>query len=210
VLKGRSVPGGPVSFAQVFTGIVEEKGQLLARRGDRFRFAAQRVLEGAGIGDSIAVNGCCLTVVEQGVEAQGATWWEADVSAETLTRTNLGDLEPGRPVNLERPMQLGDRLGGHLVLGHVDAVGEVVNPVPDLVIRIPKPLMRYLVEKGSVAVDGVSLTAFDLTEQTFSVAIIPHTAEATNLGTKAPGDRVNIEVDMVAKHIERLAEPHFR
>lgn len=183
----------------MFTGIVEEKGHVEARSGSRLRVRARTVLDGSDLGASIAVNGCCLTLV-----ASGPDWWEADVSDETYSRTNLGSLSTGDPVNLERPMALGDRLGGHLVLGHVDAVGTVVSPVPNLVVRIPRHLMRYLVEKGSVTVDGVSLTAFNLTSDTFEVAIIPHTAEVTTLGVRRPGDAVNIEMDMLAKHVERL------
>lgn len=183
----------------MFTGIVEETGHVRARDGSRVRIAASTVLEGSGLGASIAVNGCCLTLV-----ASGPDWWEADVSDETYSRTNLGMLTPGDPVNLERPMALGERLGGHIVLGHVDAVGTVVSPVPNLIVRIPSGLMRYLVEKGSVTVDGVSLTAFNLTADTFEVAIIPHTADVTTLGVRRPGDLVNIEMDMLAKHVERL------
>lgn len=188
----------------MFTGIVEELGRFEGRTGDRLRFAATTVLEGAGLGDSIAVNGCCLTLVED-----GEGWWEADVSDETLARTNLGSLRPGDPVNLERPVRLEDRLGGHIVLGHVDGVGEVVAPAPDLVVRIPAHLMRYLVEKGSVAVDGISLTAFALTDDSFTVAVIPHTAAVTTLGSRAPGSPVNIEVDVLAKHVERLLGAHL-
>lgn len=183
----------------MFTGIVEEKGRVEARDGAKLRIAAHTVLEGSDLGASIAVNGCCLTLV-----ASGSDWWEADVSDETYSRTNLGSLAAGDPVNLERPMALGERLGGHIVLGHVDAVGTVVSPVPKLVVRIPRDLMRYLVEKGSVTVDGVSLTAFNLTDDTFEVAIIPHTADVTTLGVRKPGDAVNIEMDMLAKHVERL------
>jgi riboflavin synthase len=128
-----------------------------------------------------------------------------DVSDETFSRTNLGALAVGDVVNLERPMVLGDRLGGHLVLGHVDAVGEVVSPVPNLVVRIPRDLMHLIVEKGSVTVDGISLTAFDLKTDTFSVAVIPHTTEVTTLGVRKVGDKVNIEMDMMAKHIARMS-----
>jgi riboflavin synthase len=193
-----------VASTVVFTGIVEELGRFEGRTGDRLRFAATTVLEGAHLGDSIAVNGCCLTLV-----ADGEGWWEADVSNETLARTNLGSLRPGDPVNLERPVRLEDRLGGHIVLGHVDGVGEVVAGAPDLVVRVPGHLMRYLVEKGSVAVDGISLTAFGLTEDSFTVAVIPHTSAVTTLGTRTPGSPVNIEVDVLAKHVERLLEAHL-
>jgi riboflavin synthase len=183
----------------MFTGIVEELGRFQRRDGDRYRFAATTVLDGAGLGDSIAVNGTCLTLVEQ-----GAGWWVADVSDETARRTNLGALTPGDPVNLERPVRMADRLGGHVVLGHVDTVGEVVAPAPDLRVRVPADLMRYCVEKGSIAVDGISLTIFDLDDDSFSVAVIPHTAAVTTLGSKGPGAVVNIEVDVMAKHVEKL------
>jgi len=199
----------------MFTGIVEELGTVISSRpaqsawgpGVRLRIQASTVLEGSDLGASIAVNGCCLTLVESG--GSGPTsWWETDVSTETLERTTIGSLLPGDRVNLERPMALGDRLGGHMVLGHVDAVGEVVSSAPDLVVRVPHNLMRYLVEKGSVTVDGISLTAFDITEDTFRVAVIPHTADVTTLGHRPPGSRVNLEMDVLAKHIERLVEPY--
>ncbi len=183
----------------MFTGIVEELGTVERREGAKLRIRAGRVLEGVGLGDSTAVNGCCLTVV-----AWGDGWWEADVSDETYRRTNLGDLEPGDPVNLERPVRLEDRLGGHLVQGHVDAVGEIVEPAPDLRVRMPGELVRYLVEKGSITVDGVSLTVVEVLADGFTVAVIPHTAEVTTLGRKGPGDRVNLEVDVIAKYTERL------
>ena len=190
----------------MFTGIVEELGKVSSREGSRLRIEARTVLEGSGLGASIAVNGCCLTVVA----TDSASWWEADVSEETYSRTNLGRISPGDPVNLERPMALGERLGGHIVLGHVDAVGTVVESAPNLVVRIPRDLMHRIVEKGSVTVDGISLTAFDLTSDTFRVAVIPHTQAVTTLGVRRPGDEVNIEMDVLAKHVERLIEPHKR
>ncbi len=183
----------------MFTGLVEEMGVVEHRREARLRFAATAVLDRAAIGNSIAVDGCCLTVV-----AMGDGWWEADLSDETLARTTLGALAPGDPVNLERPLCLADRLGGHLVQGHVDAVGEVLVSAPDLVVRLPGDLARYVVEKGSIAVDGVSLTVVDVTDDAFTVAVVAHTAIATTLGTKAPGAGVNLEVDLVAKYVERL------
>jgi riboflavin synthase len=130
----------------------------------------------------------------------------ADVSEETYSRTNLGNLQPGDPVNLERPMVANGRFGGHIVLGHVDAVGEIVSPAPQLVVRVPQDLMRYIVEKGSCTVDGISLTVFNLTEDTFEVAVIPHTADVTTLGHRKPGHTVNIEIDVLAQHVERLLE----
>lgn len=183
----------------MFTGIVEELGTVISREGPRLRLGACLVLTDAKQGDSIAVNGCCLTVVDQ-----GDGWWEADVTDESYLRTNLGDLAPGSPVNLERPVRLEDRLGGHLVQGHVDAVGEIVRPVPDLQVRMPVELTRYVVEKGSITVDGISLTVVDARDDGFTVAVIPHTAEVTTLGHKGPGDRVNLEVDVMAKYVERL------
>ncbi len=190
----------------MFTGIVEELGKVGSRNGSRLRINSTTVLEGSDLGASIAVNGCCLTIVA----TDGSTFWDADVSDETYSRTNLGSLQAGDVVNLERPMALGERLGGHMVLGHVDAVGHVVSPAPDLVIRIPRDLMHLIVEKGSVTVDGISLTAFDLTADTFRVAVIPHTTAVTTLGVRKPGDAVNIEMDVLAKHVQRLVEPHTK
>ena len=186
----------------VFTGIVEELGKVAELSGSRLRISAHTVLDGSKIGSSIAVNGCCLTVVSLDQQS-----WSTDLSDETFSRTNLGAMKVGDVVNLERPMALGDRLGGHLVLGHVDAVGEVVEPAPNLVVRIPRDLMHLIVEKGSVTVDGISLTAFNLTRDTFCVAVIPHTAQVTTLSVRKIGDKVNIEMDMLAKHIERMNPP---
>ena len=187
----------------MFTGLIEELGSFVDNDGDRYRIAAQPVTQETKIDDSISVNGCCLTVVDL-----GDGWWEADVVSETLSRTSLGRLEPGDPVNLERAVRSSDRLGGHMVQGHVDGVGTVLEPGPDLRIEIPENLERYFVEKGSVTVDGVSLTCFNITAQAFSVALIPHTLEVTTLGTYVEGDIVNIEVDVIAKYVERLLAPH--
>lgn len=187
----------------MFTGIVEELGTIQAVEaqgsGARVRIGATEVLAGAGRGDSTAVDGCCLTLV-----AIGDGWFEADVSDETLRRTTLGRRAVGDRVNLERPVAVGDRLGGHIVQGHVDAVGEVVAPAPDLAVRMPADLRRYVIEKGSITVDGVSLTVVEPTADGFTVAVIPHTAEVTTLGARHPGDRVNLEVDLIAKYTERL------
>lgn len=183
----------------MFTGIVEELGSIASREGSKLRINASKVLEGAQIGDSTAVNGCCLTIV-----AFGDDWWEADVSEETFKRTGLGELAVGDPVNLERPVRLEDRLGGHLVQGHVDAVGEIVEPAPDLRVRMDPDLCRYVVEKGSITVDGVSLTVVDALDDGFTVALIPHTADVTTLGHKGPGATVNLEVDVMAKYTEKL------
>jgi riboflavin synthase len=194
----------------MFTGIVEELGRVrtLERNegGARIQIGATTVLGDAVIGASIAVNGCCLTVVEL-----GDGWWAADAVTETLDRTNLGTLRAHDPVNLERPLRMADRLGGHLVQGHVDTVGELVEraPVPDGSTRMRfqisrAPLMRYIVEKGSITVDGISLTVATLHADGFDVAVIPHTLTATNLGAKRVGDPVNLEVDVLAKYVERL------
>ena len=190
----------------MFTGIVEEMGALSAREdsasapgGARLVFSAALVVDGTSIGDSISVNGCCLTVVDT-----GPGWWAADAVAETLARTNLGLLAPGDPVNLERAVTLGTRLGGHLVQGHVDGTGRVRSPAPDLEIDAPEQVRRYLVEKGSVTVDGVSLTVVAVTAAGFTVAVIPHTMSVTTLGRRRAGDAVNLEADVMAKYAEQL------
>ena len=187
----------------VFTGIVEELGWVRAieqtQSTTRVVVEARVVTQGAKVGDSIAVNGCCLTVVEL-----GPGWWAADAVPETLARTNLGRLEPGDRVNLERPVALGGRLGGHLVQGHVDGVGEVLNAAPELSVGAGPQVMRYLVPKGSVTVDGVSLTVVSVGSDRFTVAVIPHTRDVTTLGLRAPGETVNLEVDVIAKYTERL------
>jgi riboflavin synthase len=190
----------------MFTGIVEEMGavretgaSLSAPGGARLVIDANVVTEGTSIGDSISVNGCCLTVVDI-----GPGWWAADAVAETLARTNLGSLSVGDPVNLERAVSLNTRLGGHLVQGHVDGVGQVVSPAPSLVVTAPAAVRRYLVEKGSVTVDGISLTVVGVTDTAFSVAVIPHTMAVTTLGRRHPGDPVNLEVDVMAKYAEQL------
>lgn len=187
----------------MFTGIVEELGAVVSINPPRVRIAAVKVLDEVSLGDSTSVNGCCLTVV-----AVGDGWWEADITDETMARTNLGTLAAGDPVNLERPVRLADRLGGHLVQGHVDGVGEIVVAAPDLRLRIPVDLLRYLVEKGSVTVDGISLTVVEVLDDGCTVAVIPHTTAVTTLGRKGPGDLVNLEVDIVAKYVERLLEGH--
>jgi len=189
----------------VFTGIVEELGRLEQRDGGRFRFACSPgFLADAAPGDSIAANGACLTVV-----ALHPAAYEADVVEETLARTNLGRLQPGDPVNLERPVRLQDRLGGHLVQGHVDGVGTVVHAAPDLEVSLDPGLTRYVVEKGSITVDGCSLTVVEVGDDRFRAAVIPHTAALTTLGRARPGDPVNLEVDIMAKHAEKLLAAHL-
>jgi riboflavin synthase len=193
----------------MFTGIVEELGRVRAvtpaHSGARVEIEAHKVLDDVEVGDSLAVNGCCLTVAER-----GSNWWAADAVAETLVRTAMGSLQVGDPVNLERPVRLLDRLGGHLVQGHVDAVGRVRRrrELPDgsaeVVVDAPPVVRDYLVEKGSVAVDGVSLTVVAVDDDGFSIAVIPHTLAVTTLGARGVGDSLNLEVDLVAKYVERL------
>ncbi|MEU2791311.1 riboflavin synthase [Streptomyces sp. NPDC007100] len=192
----------------MFTGIVEELGEVAAveNLGDSSRFTLRGplVTEDAKHGDSIAVNGVCLTVVD----TRDGTF-TADVMAETLHRSSLGALAAGSRVNLERPMALGGRLGGHLVQGHVDGTGTIVARTPgehwEIVgISLPAGLARYVVEKGSITVDGVSLTVVEAADDHFTVSLIPTTLALTTLGTKQPGDPVNLEVDVLAKYVERL------
>ncbi|MFE2376183.1 riboflavin synthase [Streptomyces sp. NPDC059398] len=192
----------------MFTGIVEELGEVTAveNLGDasRFRLRGPVVTEDAKHGDSIAVNGVCLTVVES-----GGGEFTADVMAETLNRSSLGALATGSRVNLERPMALGGRLGGHLVQGHVDGTGTVVERTPSehweiVKVSLPADLSRYVVEKGSITVDGVSLTVVDAGPDYFTISLIPTTLALTTLGIKQPGDQVNLEVDVLAKYVERL------
>lgn len=195
----------------MFTGIVEELGEIVSITGNedgvRLKVRAGAVLEGAKIGESIAVSGVCLTIVDLDDES-----FASDVVAETLRRTTLGGLKPGDPVGLERPLRLDQRLGGHIVQGHVDGVGTItaIRPEGDgiwMEITPPPALMRYVVEKGSVAVDGVSLTVAAITDAPgIAVALIPHTLAITTLGRWGVGDRVNIEVDILAKHVEKLLE----
>lgn len=192
----------------MFTGIVEEVGTvraLEARGAARVLVAACDVVRAdARVSDSIAVNGVCLTVVEIGEDALGF-----DVIPETLSKTGLGGLSPGDPVNLERALRVGDRLGGHFVQGHVDGVGRVSDVAMDgewytITVAAPEIVRRYLVPHGSVTVDGVSLTVANITRDGFSVALIPHTLEHTSLGTKKTGDSVNLEADMLGKYVETL------
>ncbi|MER5735817.1 MULTISPECIES: riboflavin synthase [unclassified Streptomyces] len=196
----------------MFTGIVEELGEVVAVEqlpdASRFRLRGPLVTEGARHGDSIAVNGVCLTVVET---ADGE--FTADVMAETLKRSSLGALEPGSRVNLERPMAVGGRLGGHIVQGHVDGTGTILERTPsehwELVrVGLPAPLARYVVEKGSVTVDGVSLTVVEVGDDWFTISLIPTTLALTTLGHKGPGAPVNLEVDVIAKYVERLLGPN--
>ncbi|MGW0749390.1 riboflavin synthase [Streptomyces sp. NPDC002587] len=192
----------------MFTGIVEELGEVAAveqlAEASRFRLRGPLVTEGAKHGDSIAVNGVCLTVVET---ADGE--FTADVMQETLNRSSLGALTRGSRVNLERPMALGGRLGGHLVQGHVDGTGTILSRTPSehweiVKIALPENLARYVVEKGSITVDGVSLTVVEAAADWFTISLIPTTLALTTLGLKQSGEAVNLEVDVLAKYVERL------
>jgi riboflavin synthase len=196
----------------MFTGIIEETGKIRATTpqvtGIRLQVKANSILEGTKIGDSISVNGCCLTVVRLDDDS---LWF--DVVEETVRKTNLADLKVGASVNLERALTMRDRLGGHLVQGHVDGIGRLAsnNPRPDgsclITIEAPEALLRYMIQKGSVTVEGVSLTIAELTDDSFSFAMIPHTSTLTTLGTKNLNDPMNIEVDMMAKYAERFLAP---
>ena len=196
----------------MFTGIVQELGEVAAikRHGDAARLTIRGSTQDVELGESIAVNGVCLTVAEIG----GGTF-TADVMGETLSRSGLGQLTDGAPVNLERSVRLADRLGGHLVQGHVDATATIISRKPagswdQVRISLPHSISRYVVEKGSIAVDGVSLTVAALSppgskaDGWFEVSLIPETIKRTTLGTRKPGEVVNLEVDVIAKHVERL------
>jgi riboflavin synthase len=191
----------------MFTGIVEELGTVREVADHRLTVGCRTVLVDADIGSSIAVNGVCLTVVERAGSSLAF-----DVTDETLGRSSLGGLRPGDGVNLERAVSLAARLGGHLVQGHVDGVGRIASAEPDgsdgLVLRIelPPSLRRYVVEKGSLAVDGVSLTVAAVHDDGVSIAVIPHTRDATTLGSVRVGDPVNVETDLLARYVERLME----
>jgi riboflavin synthase len=192
----------------VFTGIIEEVGEVTGvernPRSARLRVRGPLVTQDVRHGDSLALNGVCLTVT-----AAAGGEFSADVMSETLDRSSLGQLAPGDPVNLERAVPLGGRLGGHLVQGHVDGVARVVSRTPGedwetVVFTLPGDLARYVVEKGSIAVDGVSLTVAGVTAGTFSVGLIPTTLASTTLGRRRPGDLVNLETDVLGKYVERL------
>jgi len=194
----------------MFTGIIQALGTMsrLVRQGDEglLSITTDLPLEDVLIGDSIAVNGVCLTVT-----AKGSQTFTADVSAETLARTNLGNLHPGVSVNLEKSLRLQDFLGGHLVLGHVDGLGRISEKTVRtksllFVFEVPDGLSKYIVEKGSVAVDGISLTVNRCVRNQFHVNMIPHTAQKTTLGSKRVSDPVNIETDIIGKYVERLMQ----
>jgi riboflavin synthase len=195
----------------MFTGIVEERGTVRSLDRGRLTIACRSVTADSAIGASVAVNGTCLTVVERDDDHL-----VFDLSPETLAKTNLGALEPGRPVNLERPVTLAARLGGHLVQGHVDGVGSVVSVEPDgqdgalVRIELADELLDGVVEKGSITIDGVSLTVASLHDDGVTIALIPHTLAVTTLGSASVGDVVNVEVDLIARYVQRLIERAHR
>lgn len=195
----------------MFTGIVEEVGRIRSlRRGARsavLSVEARKVRQGLALGDSVAVNGVCLTATS--VDGGGFT---ADVMHETLRRSSLGALAPGSPVNLERAMAVGGRFGGHIVSGHIDGTGTILRTRRDdnamwYTISAAPGLLHYMVEKGSIAIDGISLTVASVEPDRFSVSVIPHTAAVTVLGEKRPGDIVNLETDLIGKYVEKLLRP---
>jgi len=191
----------------VFTGIVEERGRVAVAGNGHLVVEARTVVHDSDVGASVSVNGVCLTVVER-TDAS----LRFDLSEQTLERTCLRDIRPGDPVNLERPVTLVTRLGGHLVQGHVDGVGEVTRVDVDATggarvsLKVPAELSRYLVERGSIAIDGVSLTIAAVGGEEITVALIPHTLAVTTLGFAAPGRQVNVEADVIARYVERSME----
>jgi len=197
----------------MFTGIIREVGALLSRReaGDTYlRIACQRAPETIEIGASIACNGICLTVMESGTD-DDQHWFEGAASTETKDKTTLGAWQPGQRINLEPALRLGDELGGHIVSGHIDGVGEIaaIRPEGDshrLTLRAPEALARFIASKGSICVDGISLTVNEVEGATFGVNIIPHTWSVTSLAGAEPGGQVNLEIDLLARYVARLNE----
>jgi riboflavin synthase len=200
----------------MFTGIITDVGSLLAvtpqgNTGDRrLRIGTAFDMDAVAIGASIACSGCCLTVTAKGRDG-ARSWFDADVSGETIAKTTLGDWQVGRRINLERSLKFGDELGGHLVYGHVDGVGRIAAREPEggslrLRIETPPDLARFVASKGSIAVDGISLTVNEVEGRVFGVNIIPHTQAETTIGAGAVGDRVNLEADMLARYVARLLQ----
>jgi riboflavin synthase len=198
----------------MFTGIVSDIGEVIAieKRGDtRLMIATAYDPDGIAIGASIACSGCCLTAVETGRLQDGRGFFAVDASAETLARTTLGYWKAGTRINLERPLRMGDELGGHVVSGHVDDVGEIVAIEPEgdslrFRFRVSPAIVRFIAPKGSIALDGTSLTVNEVEGDDFGVNIIPHTQAVTTWGKARPGDRVNVEIDMLARYVARLSE----
>lgn len=190
----------------MFTGIVEEVGHVRETLAGQLTVASSIVLDGLQVGDSIAINGTCLTIV-----SLESTALQVEVTPETLRLTNLGVLTPGDPVNLERAVSVGGRMSGHMVQGHIEATGRVISLTPDgtatmLSLEAPPSIMRYVVTKGFIAIDGISLTVVECSDSSFIVSVIPYTRDKTALGTRKPGDMVNLETDIVARYIERFVK----
>jgi riboflavin synthase len=194
----------------MFTGIITDIGELVTCREGRFAIRCSYPGDGIAIGASIACDGACLTATEIASASSGCVF-TVDVSNETLSRTTLGAWQPGQRINLERALRAGDELGGHIVAGHVDGVGRIVDMQPDgnsrrLTIEAPAELARYIAPKGSLALDGISLTVNDVDQDRFGINIVPHTLTHTTLGAKKPGDRVNLEADVIARYVVRTME----
>lgn len=192
----------------MFTGLVEMTGVLVNLHGEHLTLRPSKPFADPQYGESVAVNGCCLTLER---ELPGGTL-EFFTLAETQRRTNLGRLKPGSLLNIERALRVGDRLGGHIVSGHIDGTGRIAATRRDdnavwYTVETPAPLLRYIVEKGSITIDGISLTVAAVEQDRFSVSLIPHTAQVTILGEKGPGDTVNLETDIIGKYVEKLLQP---
>jgi riboflavin synthase len=194
----------------MFTGIISDIGEVATRDGGRFAIRCGYAADSIAIGASIACDGACLTATKVAAAAGGSTFW-VDVSNETLGKTTLGEWQPGRRVNLERALRAGEELGGHIVAGHVDGVGRIADIRTDgesrrFTLEAPPELARYIASKGSVALDGISLTVNEVMKNAFGINIIPHTLTHTTLGARKPGDKVNLEVDLIARYVARLME----
>jgi len=197
----------------MFTGIITDVGtvELVSQRGDTtFKIRTKYDPAGIPIGASIACSGACLTVIAKGGHA-GDAWFSVEVSAETMSKTTLGDWSPGHAINLEKSLRVGDEIGGHIVSGHVDGVGEILSVTPEgdstrFKIKAPTELARFIAPKGSIAIDGTSLTVNEVDRSTFGVNIIPHTSKETTWGTVKAGQKVNLEIDMLARYLARLKE----
>jgi riboflavin synthase len=194
----------------MFTGIISDIGEIAAREGGRLAIRCGYAADGIAIGASIACDGACLTVTTVDPSGAGSTF-AVDVSNETMAKTTLDEWGPGRLINLERALKAGDELGGHIVAGHVDGVGRIVDMRPDgqsrrFTVEVPPELAPYIASKGSITLDGISLTVNEVKENRFGINIIPHTLTHTTLGAKKPGDRVNLEVDVFARYVARLME----
>ena len=198
----------------MFTGIITDTGTVRAierRRDNRFEIACHYDPASIAIGASIACDGACMTVVERAADDNGVNWFAVEVSAESLSKTTIGNWQKGTRINLERALRAGDELGGHIVSGHVDGVGKIISIEPDgdskrFVFEVPAELARFIAPKGSVTLNGTSLTVNEVDGACFGVNIIPHTLEVTTWGERQPGDEINVEIDMLARYVARLAE----